>query len=241
MARLNESRISRVLGDSFGVRSSVRTVSSMHAQHGAALFITLDAPMSVTDARGERAIGRVLLVPPDLENSVHSEGPVIGICYDPERLPRLAARSRTSGTAQALDGRVARWLVEAAISHRAELTNPDALCGIAQEAATQLATEFAPRIDTRVAAIVEALRDPAEELPRLPITRSHASELFVRDIGVSIRTYRLWRRLWRALLAFARTDATAAAHASGFADLAHFSRTCRRMLGYSPTTLRDGL
>jgi AraC-like DNA-binding protein len=43
-----------------------------------------------------------------------------------------------------------------------------------------------------------------------------------------------------AVLAFDRTDATTAAHRAGFADLAHFSRTCRRMLGYSPTGLRDG-
>jgi AraC-like DNA-binding protein len=50
----------------------------------------------------------------------------------------------------------------------------------------------------------------------------------------------LWRRLLAAVEALARMDATRAAHAAGFADLAHFSRTCRRMLGYSPTELRDG-
>ncbi|KYF58434.1 hypothetical protein BE04_11725 [Sorangium cellulosum] len=65
--------------------------------------------------------------------------------------------------------------------------------------------------------------------------------LFVRDVGVPIRTFQLWRRLLVALAAFARLDATGAAHAAGFADLAHFSRTCRRMLGYSPTELRTGL
>jgi len=32
-----------------------------------------------------------------------------------------------------------------------------------------------------------------------------------------------------------------AAHAAGFADLAHFSRTCRRLLGASPTGLRQHL
>lgn len=36
-------------------------------------------------------------------------------------------------------------------------------------------------------------------------------------------------------------DATRAAHLAGFADLAHFSRTCRRMLGHSPTTMRSAL
>ena len=37
------------------------------------------------------------------------------------------------------------------------------------------------------------------------------------------------------------TSSSTAAHAVGFADLAHFSRSCRRMLGYTPTALRRGL
>jgi AraC-like DNA-binding protein len=62
-----------------------------------------------------------------------------------------------------------------------------------------------------------------------------------RDIGTSMRSYRLWHRLLRALRTFSTSDATSAAYAAGFADLAHFSRTCRRMLGYSPTSIRDGV
>ncbi|WP_433932169.1 helix-turn-helix domain-containing protein [Sorangium cellulosum] len=63
----------------------------------------------------------------------------------------------------------------------------------------------------------------------------------MRDVGLPIRTFQLWRRLLVAVAALSRLDATGAAHAAGFADLAHFSRTCRRMLGYSPTELRSGL
>ncbi len=68
-----------------------------------------------------------------------------------------------------------------------------------------------------------------------------ARRRFVRDVGLPIRTFQLWRRLLVAVAASARLDATSAAHLAGFADLAHFSRTCRRMLGYSPTALRSGL
>jgi AraC-like DNA-binding protein len=73
------------------------------------------------------------------------------------------------------------------------------------------------------------------------ISEAHLQELFARDVGTSMRTYRLWHRLLRALRAFSTSDATSAAYAAGFADLAHFSRTCRRLLGYSPTSLRDGV
>ncbi|MFY0564636.1 helix-turn-helix domain-containing protein [Archangium lansingense] len=71
--------------------------------------------------------------------------------------------------------------------------------------------------------------------------RRAAPEPFVRDVGLPIRTFQLWRRLLVAVAASARLDATHAAHFAGFADLAHFSRTCRRMLGYSPTALNSGL
>ena len=241
MARLNDSRIASLLADRYGVRISSRTSSTSHAQHGVALFVTLESDITVADAHGHITRGRAVLVPPDLAHTVESPGPTIGICYDPERLPRVAARSRCHTTAHALDGRLATKLVEQAHAHRTCFDDVDVMRGIADEAAHWVGTEMAPQLDTRVAAAIEALRDPSEELPALSISRPHLTELFVRDVGTSIRSYRLWRRLMRALFAFAQGDATSAAHAAGFADLAHFSRTCRRMLGYTPTALRDGI
>jgi AraC-like DNA-binding protein len=241
MARLNESRIGSLLADRYGVRASARTVSSLHAQHGVALFVTLETELTVVDADGTVTRGRAVLVPPDLEHTVHSPGATIGVCYDPERLPRVAARSRCRGAAYALDGRLARKLVEQACAHRGQLDRLDVLHGIADEAAAWIGTESPPRVDARVAAVVEALRDGDATMPALPISRPHLAELFARDIGTTMRSYRLWRRLLRAILEFAQADATTAAHRAGFSDLAHFSRTCRRMLGYTPTTLRDGV
>jgi AraC-like DNA-binding protein len=243
MARLNDSRIGSMLGSVLGERACVRastwTTSTLHAQHGVALFVTLETPLTVTDAAGRITRGRAVLVPPELAHSVYSAGPTLGICYDPERQPRLASRSRCSAGAHALDGRLARRLVEQTQSHRARLADPEVLRGIADEAAGWLATEPARPLDVRVAAAAEALR--ADEEPTLTVSRAHLAELFARDVGTSMRSYRLWHRLLRALHAFARGDATTAAHAAGFADLAHFSRTCRRMLGYTPTGLRDGV
>jgi AraC-like DNA-binding protein len=240
MARLNDSRIGTLLGDLYGVRASARTTSTLHAQHGVALFVTLEAPLTVVDARGVITRGRAVLVPPDLANSVHSPGPTIGICYDPERLPRVAARSRSRTTAHALDGRLAQKLVGLAHAHRSALDQLDVLRGIADEAAGWIGTESPRCVDARVAAVAEALRT-GDELPAIDISRPHLAELFARDIGTTMRSYRLWRRLLRAISAFTQSDATSAAYRAGFADLAHFSRTCRRMLGYTPTTLRDGV
>jgi len=63
--------------------------------------------------------------------------------------------------------------------------------------------------------------------------------LFVEETGVAFRPYVLWTRLNRALeLGFGGTSWTEAAHATNFADSAHLTRTCRRMYGLFPTSLR---
>lgn len=237
MARLNDSRIASLLADSYAVRVSASTHASLHAVHGAALFVGLERDVAIRDHAGRTVYGRAVVAPPDVVYAVESDGPAIGICYDPERMPALAAYARTHPP-RAIDGRTGTRLVEQLRSHRAQLERPDVLSGVAAEAATWL-TESPRPLDRRVAHAIESLRIDAP-VADAGISRAHLAELFVRDVGTSMRTYRLWRRLLRALVAFTHSDATGAAHAAGFADLAHFSRTCRRMLGYTPTVLRDG-
>jgi AraC-like DNA-binding protein len=59
------------------------------------------------------------------------------------------------------------------------------------------------------------------------------------ETGVSFRAYLLWLRLECALAAYVRgTSLTDAAHAGGFADSAHLSRTFKRMFGITPASVR---
>ncbi len=63
--------------------------------------------------------------------------------------------------------------------------------------------------------------------------------LFVAETGIAFRPYVLWTRLNKALeMGFGGTSWTEAAHATNFADSAHLTRTCRRMYGLVPTSLR---
>ena len=246
MERLNESRIGAVIADAFAVRASTGTASTLHAAHGVGLMVGLDSEVTVTQPGGARASGRVMVVPPHLRHAASCPGPTLGFLYDPEVAPRVAGYSRGRGGAFPLEGRLATRLVEALAAHRAGLAQPEVLAGLASEAAAWLAKESLPREpDRRVARVLEALRDPAIDrrlvVSNMGLSQAHLQALFVRDVGLPMRTYQLWRRLLIALAAFAHLDATTAAHSAGFADLAHFSITCRRMLGYSPTTLRSGL
>ena len=247
MERLNESRIGAVIAESFAVRASVGTASTPHAAHGVGVMAGVDSDVTVTGPGGEQVRGRVVVVPPHLWHAASCPGPTLGFLYDPELAPLVASSSRTcGGAAFALEGRLAARVSAGLATHRAFLAQPEVLRGLADEIAVWLGHEAPHRgMDSRVARVVEALRDPNADrqqvVPHLGLSQAHLQALFVRDVGVPIRTFRLWRRLLVALGAFARLDATSAAHSAGFADLAHFSRTCRRMLGYAPTTLRRGL
>jgi len=62
--------------------------------------------------------------------------------------------------------------------------------------------------------------------------------LFVAQTGTSFRAYVLWARLNVAIqFAMKGQSWTGAAHAAGFADSAHLTRTFRRMFGMNPAAL----
>lgn len=62
--------------------------------------------------------------------------------------------------------------------------------------------------------------------------------LFVQETGTTFRAYVVWQRLLNATEAVMDGDSwTDAAHAAGFADSAHLSRSFRRMFGVSPTMI----
>ncbi len=109
-------------------------------------------------------------------------------------------------------------------------------------------TNTAPRSpsDPRVLAAIEYIRQRIETSITLPAVAkvAHLSpgrfrHLFVEETGMPLRTYVLWRRLlqvWSLLMQ--GQSLSEAAHAVGFADSAHLSRTSRAMFGTTPSALR---
>jgi AraC family transcriptional regulator len=73
----------------------------------------------------------------------------------------------------------------------------------------------------------------------VPLSPSRLRHLFVEQTGLAFKTYLLWLRLIRALQVYSEgvSSLTEAAHAAGFADSAHFSRTFKRTFGLPATTL----
>lgn len=71
------------------------------------------------------------------------------------------------------------------------------------------------------------------------LSPSRFRHLFVEQTGMALRPYILWRRFLRVWdLLMAGDSLTSAAHAAGFADAAHLTRTSRRMFGFPPSALQ---
>ena len=71
------------------------------------------------------------------------------------------------------------------------------------------------------------------------LSPSRFRHLFVEQTGMALRPYVLWRRFLRVWeLIMEGESLSTAAHAAGFADAAHLTRTSRRMFGFPPSALQ---
>jgi AraC-like DNA-binding protein len=101
-----------------------------------------------------------------------------------------------------------------------------------------------PRILRAVAYIKAHLDAPLtleEVAAEACLSPSRFRHLFVEQTGMALRPYILWRRFLRVWeLVSTGESLSAAAHAAGFADAAHLSRTSRSMFGFPPSVMQLG-
>jgi AraC-like DNA-binding protein len=164
------------------------------------------------------------------------EGRVLSSRFDSQRisaLPQPAARQ------------VAGLLLKAFRRH----AQPDAMRAVAQAASDMLAgvgEASVGEVDARIARTLEYLRSRirapvslADAANVATLSPSRFRHLFVQETGTSFRSYLLWLRINVAIdAAMAGASWTEAAHASGFADSSHLTRTHKRMFGIEPTAIR---
>ncbi len=211
-------------------------------QHGAPVFLAgLYGPFRIRVRGQDWARCRTALVPAGLLHELDVGGEPLGVLYrepgatGPDALAALLSGTTACGGALlGADGAVAplRALWEARDAPR---WAGDALADL---------TAFSGRRgagarDARILPVVESLTacpDPDQSAARLAqavgLSESRLQHLFTREVGVPFRRYRAWARMRRAIEAVvAGANFTAAAHASGFADQAHFAHDFRRTFG----------
>jgi len=107
-------------------------------------------------------------------------------------------------------------------------------------------TEPRDASDPRILAAMEAIRQAIDQPVTLEavaraahLSPSRFRHLFVQQTGMPLRSYVLWRRVLRVWELVVQGETLShAAHAAGFADSAHLSRTARSMFGVPPSALQ---
>jgi AraC-like DNA-binding protein len=98
-----------------------------------------------------------------------------------------------------------------------------------------------PELDERARILVKELwanpRCSVNDLAQhLGLSYHRTSHLFTDSVGIAMRTYQLWQKLYRAASALlAGTSLTEAAHVAGFVDSAHYSSAFQRAYGRPPS------
>jgi AraC family transcriptional regulator len=184
---------------------------------------------------------------PDTPHRLRCPRWVAQIYLDPESAAGLAVRQQLGGAAvQPITIRHPGLCADLV----AGLGEPDA-AGIAADI-DALAGAATPDytcdlIDPRIQhalTTVHALTDHHVSLAALAeqvgLSPSRLGALFRRDLGLPLRRYLLWLHLIDAVQALSRDpNLTHAAHAAGFSDAAHLTRTFHAMFGMPPSALHD--
>jgi AraC family transcriptional regulator len=224
--------------------------TDVHAHHAVQITLALTGRIDF-DSDDGRFEGEVIAIAPDSRHAFQGTGLVAHLFVAPEGTAgrRITRQLFVNGPIASIS---ASQLGDLPARLRSTFENPrhtdEDLRTLGRALLAQLAGTggAAPAADPRIAKLIAAvatrldeelsLRDVAELVDLSPGRTRH---LFVEQTGLPFRTYLLWMRLLRALEMFAGgASLTEAAHAAGFSDSAHLSRTFHRMFGVVAASLR---
>jgi AraC family transcriptional regulator len=220
-----------------------------HSHHAIQITLSLDGDFEL--AAGEQSLsGPAVAVAADTDHVFRASGRAAFLFVEPESAAGMAIGATLfgeSGLATIPAERVGPHL-SALRAYLAAPGRSDAgLAELGRRIVADLAGE-APSslLDPRVTRMIDFARANLEgtislsdAVADIGLSPSRLRHLFVRQTGLPFKTYILWLRIQKGMEAYAggRT-LTEAAHAAGFADSAHFSRTFRRTFGLPAASLR---
>ncbi len=213
-----------------------------HAHHAVQVVNAFGHPVTLwTPANGPQSVGAAV-IPSDQVHALLPSDTTVGLLY-------IDAESTLGRSLSHMRERV--WLLPDIDTVRIRQAFERATAGH-PEGFSQLLAGFAfqapiDQIDPRVSAVIERLqteehldRTLAEIAAWAHLSPSRFAHRFRLHTGMPLRPYLRWLRLQRAAAGMVSgTSATTAAHAAGFADAAHLSRTFRRHFGIHPSVLTN--
>ena len=219
---------------------------SMHTA-AAAFVLGLEKPFTIEDVGSGRSIQtRSALVPANVSVNVWSGGQIMACCFlEPfgRDLRALQTEMRQTLGAVAVES----------VREAGQLTKLQQMytdIPAADAAYRMLEQDILPVVDLSDSSVDSRLLQAVQLIKQHPLA-NHSNQWLAQQVGLSetqlqrqfrqviglpVRRYRLWYRLFvtAGMMAFGKS-LTEAALSAGFADSPHFSRTFRSMLGMTPS------
>ncbi len=226
------------------------SLGALHSHHALHFVLAIDGALRVrasASAAWSEAAGA--LTSPDAPHAIDARGVEVMIVFlDPESEAGATFRPvLREGPVRLLSGAERAALVEGVVPRRILDFGADAW--VRGAARTLGAPLLGPQrlLHPRVRRVLRALRTSGvddstslDALARLAgLSSGRLMHVFTTSVGIPLRPYLSWLRVQRAATAIVGGSALGdSAHAAGFADAAHMSRTFRRMFGMAPSALR---
>lgn len=220
--------------------------SRLHTHFAAQLTLALERPFRArlgADLAWEQT--SAALFAPNQLHQIDCGGDLLAHLFL-ELPPRTLQRSMLQ--AEGLNGTTFDGLREALRSAHRELTDALAADALMHCLSVCVVPQRDPgnAPDHRIALVLAWLAEHPEEqrsgaqlAALVHLSSSRFTHLFRQQTGLSLSRFLLWNRLLRSVDAAARgASMTDAAHAAGFADLAHMSRTFRQTFGVVASELQ---
>lgn len=218
--------------------------SGRHAHRAVQLLLSLDTPVRISTPQAAVDCGFVALSP-QLPHRVQGAGqPLVHLFLDPGPAAWRAWQA-AGGNAQAPPAALIDQFREAAREPLDEGRAQALLIAFRDSCLPGLKAQPPP--DPRIAATVAHIdADPTATgldhrtlAARVHLSASRFLALFPQHTGMPVSHYRRWRQLLLAVTLLRQgASVTEAAHAAGFADGPHLSRSVRQVLGSSPSEIR---
>jgi len=222
-----------------------------HAHHAIQIVLTLDGEIAASDKHGRWKTGRGVIIATDVDHSYDSRDAFAAMLFvDPESIEGTwLGSSLQEDITFVPDRRVMACVEELKRFHERPMESME-LGALIRHCVRTLSAGAPParRIDARVTKVLRQIQQTDDLRVSLDSTAASAflspsrfAHLFKQQLGLPFRRYLLWRKLTRAMLVIGREGtATAAAHAAGFADAAHLTRTFSQMFGIPPSVMLRG-
>jgi AraC-like DNA-binding protein len=221
----------------------------LHAHHSLHFVLALQGEVRVRTASGSWTSAAGVLTGPDVPHAIDGLGVEEMLVFlDPESEAGATFASALERPVRLLSGAERDALVRDVVPRTILRTGAEEWVRTAAQALRVRAPAARRAIHPRVRKVLAALRaagvDDVTSLETLAalvrLSPGRLMHVFTRSIGIPLRPYLAWLRLQRAATAIVNGHSMGdAAHAAGFADSAHMSRTFKRMLGVAPSSLRS--